>query len=135
MHAHIGKLMLPSCAASPRLGANAATIVAGAPTTTPAAAARPMLLCIDKPDKLMTIFVMMPPPTPAKPETNPIATPDGFIGNGQPVGVPEPSSLALLGAGITAFQENEIAGTFASLAMALNGIATAALVPLIVSFL
>jgi len=35
----------------------------------------------------------------------------------------------------TAFQENEIAGTFASLAMALNGIATAALVPLIVSFL
>jgi predicted murein hydrolase (TIGR00659 family) len=32
----------------------------------------------------------------------------------------------------TAFQENEIAGTFASLAMALNGIATAALVPLIV---
>ena len=35
----------------------------------------------------------------------------------------------------SAFQENEIAGTFASLAMALNGIATAALVPLIVSFL
>ena len=34
-----------------------------------------------------------------------------------------------------AFQENEIAGSFASLAMALNGIATAALVPLIVSFL
>jgi putative effector of murein hydrolase len=34
-----------------------------------------------------------------------------------------------------AFQENEIAGTFAGLAMALNGIATAALVPLIVKFL
>jgi hypothetical protein len=31
-----------------------------------------------------------------------------------------------------AFQENEIAGTFAGLAMALNGIATAALVPLII---
>ena len=76
MHAQIGKLMLPSCAASPRLGANAATIVAGAPTITPAAAARPMLLCIDKPDKLMTIFVMMPPPTPAKPETSPINRPE-----------------------------------------------------------
>jgi predicted murein hydrolase (TIGR00659 family) len=34
-----------------------------------------------------------------------------------------------------AFQENEIAGTFAGLAMALNGIATAALVPLIVKLL
>lgn len=34
-----------------------------------------------------------------------------------------------------AFQENEIAGTFAGLAMALNGVATAALVPLIVSLL
>jgi predicted murein hydrolase (TIGR00659 family) len=31
-----------------------------------------------------------------------------------------------------AFQENEVAGTFAGLAMALNGIATAALVPLII---
>ena len=31
-----------------------------------------------------------------------------------------------------AFQENEVAGAFASLAMALNGIATAALIPLIV---
>ena len=69
MHAHIGKLMLPSCAASPELDANAATIVAGAPTITPAAAARPMLLCIDTPDKVMTMFVIMPPPTPAKPET------------------------------------------------------------------
>ena len=34
-----------------------------------------------------------------------------------------------------AFQENEIAGTFAGLAMALNGVATAALVPLIVKLL
>ena len=34
-----------------------------------------------------------------------------------------------------AFQENEIAGTFAGLAMALNGIATAALVPLIIKLL
>jgi predicted murein hydrolase (TIGR00659 family) len=34
-----------------------------------------------------------------------------------------------------AFQENEIAGTFAGLAMALNGIATAAFVPLIVKLL
>jgi putative effector of murein hydrolase len=34
-----------------------------------------------------------------------------------------------------AFQENEIAGTFAGLAMALNGMATAALVPLIVKLL
>jgi putative effector of murein hydrolase len=34
-----------------------------------------------------------------------------------------------------AFQENEIAGTFAGLAMALNGIATAALVPIIVKLL
>ena len=34
-----------------------------------------------------------------------------------------------------AFQENEIAGTFAGLAMALNGIATAALVPLILELL
>ena len=34
-----------------------------------------------------------------------------------------------------AFQENEVAGTFAGLAMALNGIATAALVPLILELL
>ena len=34
-----------------------------------------------------------------------------------------------------AFQENEVAGTFAGLAMALNGIATAAFVPLIVKLL
>jgi predicted murein hydrolase (TIGR00659 family) len=34
-----------------------------------------------------------------------------------------------------AFQENELAGTFAGLAMALNGIATAVLVPLIVKLL
>lgn len=34
-----------------------------------------------------------------------------------------------------AFQESEIAGTFAGLAMALNGIATAALVPLIIKLL
>jgi len=34
-----------------------------------------------------------------------------------------------------AFQENEIAGTFAGLAMALNGVATAALVPLIIKLL
>ena len=34
-----------------------------------------------------------------------------------------------------AFQENEIAGTFAGLAMALNGIATAVLVPLIIKLL
>ena len=34
-----------------------------------------------------------------------------------------------------AFQENEIAGTFAGLAMALNGIATAAFVPLIIKLL
>jgi putative effector of murein hydrolase len=34
-----------------------------------------------------------------------------------------------------AFQENEIAGTFAGFAMALNGIATAAFVPLIVKLL
>ena len=34
-----------------------------------------------------------------------------------------------------AFQENEIAGTFASLAMALNGVATAAFVPLIMKLL
>jgi predicted murein hydrolase (TIGR00659 family) len=33
-----------------------------------------------------------------------------------------------------AFQENEIAGTFAGLAMALNGVATAVLVPLIIKF-
>src|SRR6476646_1835299 len=47
-------------------------------------------------------------------------------------------AMGLSGHGIataSAFQENEIAGTFASLAMALNGIATSALVPLIVSFL
>ena len=34
-----------------------------------------------------------------------------------------------------AFQENEVAGTFAGLAMALNGVATAALVPLIIKLL
>jgi predicted murein hydrolase (TIGR00659 family) len=34
-----------------------------------------------------------------------------------------------------AFQENEIAGTFAGLAMALNGIATAALVPLLIKLI
>jgi predicted murein hydrolase (TIGR00659 family) len=34
-----------------------------------------------------------------------------------------------------AFQENEIAGTFAGLAMALNGIATAVLVPILLKFL
>jgi predicted murein hydrolase (TIGR00659 family) len=34
-----------------------------------------------------------------------------------------------------AFQENEVAGTFASLAMALNGVATAVLVPLLVNLL
>ena len=34
-----------------------------------------------------------------------------------------------------AFQENEVAGTFAGLAMALNGIATAVLVPLVVELL
>jgi predicted murein hydrolase (TIGR00659 family) len=34
-----------------------------------------------------------------------------------------------------AFQENEVAGTFAGLAMALNGIATAVLVPLIIKLL
>ncbi len=34
-----------------------------------------------------------------------------------------------------AFQENEVAGTFAGLAMALNGIATSALVPLILELL
>jgi len=34
-----------------------------------------------------------------------------------------------------AFQENEVVGTFAGLAMALNGIATAALVPLILELL
>jgi putative effector of murein hydrolase len=34
-----------------------------------------------------------------------------------------------------AFQENEVAGTFAGLAMALNGIVTAVLVPLIVELL
>ena len=47
-------------------------------------------------------------------------------------------AMGLSGHGIataSAFQENEITGTFASLAMALNGIATSAMVPLIVSFL
>ena len=34
-----------------------------------------------------------------------------------------------------AFQENEIAGTFAALAMALNGIATTVLVPILIKFL
>jgi putative effector of murein hydrolase len=34
-----------------------------------------------------------------------------------------------------AFQENEMAGTFAGLAMALNGIATAVLAPLIIKLL
>jgi hypothetical protein len=53
---------------------SAATIVAGALTTTPTAAARPMLLCIGSPDNAITMLVRMPPPTPAKPETIPIAS-------------------------------------------------------------
>ena len=53
----------------------AATIVAGTLTTTPTAAARPMHLCIVMPDKLMMMLVMIPPPTPAKPENSPMLTP------------------------------------------------------------
>jgi hypothetical protein len=49
-------------------------------TTTPAAAARPILLCIGIPVRVMKMFVRMPPPTPAKPEDTPIAAP-ATLGN------------------------------------------------------
>ena len=41
----------------------------------PTAAARPTLLCIGMPERLMTILVRMPPPTPANPDTAPIRNP------------------------------------------------------------
>ena len=47
-------------------------MVAGTLTKTPAAAARPMLLCIGSPWSVITIFVRMPPPTPANPEESPM---------------------------------------------------------------
>jgi hypothetical protein len=53
--------------------ANAAMMVAGTLTTTPTAAARPTHLCF-MPDRLMTMLVMIPPPTPATPENRPMAT-------------------------------------------------------------
>src|SRR5215471_14006572 len=67
--------MLPTLVGAEAPDASAATKVAGRLTTTPAAAARPILLCIGNPPRVMTIFVRMPPPTPAKPEHKPIAVP------------------------------------------------------------
>ena len=76
---------LPSCVGAEPPVANAATIVAGRLTTTPAAAARPILLCIGIPVRVIKMFVRMPPPTPAKPEDKPIAAP-ATIGNLPPGG-------------------------------------------------
>jgi hypothetical protein len=52
--------MLLSRVAPVDAGVSAAIIVAGTLTTTPAAAARPTLLCIGSPDKLITVLVKMP---------------------------------------------------------------------------
>ena len=76
MQAQSTKLMLPSCRACSGAGPNAATTVAGKPTIYPTAAARPTLLCIGMPERLMTILVRMPPPTPANPDTAPIRNPE-----------------------------------------------------------
>src|ERR1051325_3437584 len=75
MQAHIERLIEPKSATCDGAEAKAAIAVPGTPTTTPTAAARPTLLCIGTPDSPMTTLVMMPPPTPAKPETRPMPTP------------------------------------------------------------
>lgn len=78
--AHTARSILPSRIGSEAPGANAATKVAGKLTTTPAAAARPMLLCIGIPARVITMLVRMPPPTPAKPDDKPIVAP-AIVGN------------------------------------------------------
>src|ERR1051325_5776390 len=75
MQAHNDRLIEPRSAACDGAAANAAISVPGRPTTTPTAAARPMLLCIGTPESAITTLVMMPPPTPAKPETSPMPRP------------------------------------------------------------
>ena len=72
--------------------ANAATMVAGKLTTTPAAQARPILLCIGIPLRAIAIFVRMPPPTPAKPEDKPIAA-RAMLPNPRRVAVPRSGEI------------------------------------------
>src|SRR5882757_6282525 len=68
MQTQIARSTLPIAVAFNDSEARVATIVAGTPTTMPAAAARPMLLWIGMPETVMTIFVRIPPPIPANPE-------------------------------------------------------------------